>query len=293
MDFRNSQKGSGSVKRLQLLGIAALGLLAATGSAFAQAKKWETVKIATEGAYAPWNSTGPGGKLEGFEIDLIGELCPRMRVKCEIVAQDWDGIIPALSAGKYDAIMAGMQITDKRLETINFSRPYARTPGAFLVPKDSPLAKVPNDKVFDIGADAAAAQKAADEIKPLLKGKVVGVQGSTTLATLMERLFQGVEIREYKTTEQHDLDLAAGRVDAVAAATTALDITLSKPGFENFVIAGPGFTGGFMGRGVAAGLRKADQDLKAMFDEAIASALADGTISRLSQKWFKRDLAAK
>jgi octopine/nopaline transport system substrate-binding protein len=209
------------------------------------------------------------------------------------VAQDWDGIIPALGAGKYDAIMAGMQITEKRLETINFSRPYARTPGAFLVPKDSPLAKVPSDKVFDIGADPAAAQKAADEIKPLLKGKVVGVQGSTTLATLMERLFQGVEVREYKTTEQHDLDLAAGRIDAVAAATTALDITLSKPGFENFVIAGLGFTGGFMGRGVAAGLRKTDQDLKVMFDEAIASALADGTISRLSQKWFKRDLAAK
>ena len=152
---------------------------------------------------------------------------------------------------------------------------------------------MPSDKVFDIGADTAAAQKAADEIKPLLKGKVVGVQGSTTLATLMERLFQGVEIREYKTTEQHGLDLAAGRVDAVAAATTALDITLSKPGFETFVIAGPGFTGGFMGRGVAAGLRKADQDLKVMFDDAIASALADRTISRLSQKWFKRDLAAK
>jgi octopine/nopaline transport system substrate-binding protein len=281
------------VKRLQILGMAALGILAASSPAFAQAKTWDTVKIATEGAYAPWNFTGPGGKLEGFEIELIGELCPRMKVRCEIVAQDWDGIIPALQAKKYDAIMAGMQITEKRLETINFSRPYARTPGAFLVPKDSPLAKVPNDKVYDIGADLTSAQKGADEIKPLLKGKVVGVQGSTTLATMMERLFQGVEVREYKTTEQHDLDLAAGRIDAVAAATTSLDATLSKPGFEAFVIAGPGFTGGFMGRGVAVGLRKADEDLKGLFDDAIAAALADGTISRLSQKWFKRDLAAK
>ncbi|MBM6592999.1 transporter substrate-binding domain-containing protein [Microvirga pudoricolor] len=281
------------MKHRQIFGIVALGLLAATGGAFAQAKRWDVVRIATEGAYAPWNFTGAGGKLEGFEIDLVAELCPRMKVKCEIVAQDWDGIIPALNAGKYDAIMAGMQITDKRLETIDFSRPYARTPGAFLVPKDSPLAKVPNNQIFDIGVHAAAAQKAADEIKPLLKGKVVGVQGSTTLAIMMERLFPGVEIREYKTTEQHDLDLAAGRVDAIAAATTSLDTTLSKPGFENFVIAGPGFTGGFMGRGVAAGLRKSDQDLKAMLDDAIAAALADGTISRLSQKWFKRDLAAQ
>lgn len=281
------------MKLTRVLGLAAIGMTVLTSSALAQAKAWETVKIATEGAYAPWNFTGPGGKLQGFEIDLIAELCPRMKVKCEVVAQDWDGIIPALNARKYDAIMAGMQITDKRLEVINYSQPYAKTPGAFLVAKDSPLGKIRNDKVFDIGTDQASAQKAADELKPLLKGKVVGVQGSTTLATLMERLFQGVEIREYKTTEQHDLDLAAGRVDAVAAATTTLDITLSKPGFEDYVIAGPGFTGGFMGRGVAVGLRKDDPELKALFDGAIAAAIADGTVSRLSQKWFKRDLAAK
>src|ERR687890_117248 len=97
----------------------------AMGAASAQGKKWETVKIATEGAYAPWNFTGAGGKLEGFEIDLANDLCARMKVKCEIVAQDWDGIIPALQAKKYDAIMAGMSITDKRLEVINFSRTYA------------------------------------------------------------------------------------------------------------------------------------------------------------------------
>ena len=74
----------------------------------------------------------PGGKLDGFEIDLANDLCARMKVKCEIVAQDWDGIIPALKAQKYDAIMAGMNITDKRLEVINFSRPTrpTRTAGA-------------------------------------------------------------------------------------------------------------------------------------------------------------------
>src|SRR5215213_4207235 len=93
-----------------------LGLLAAAlglGGASAQTK---TVTIASEGAYAPWNFTGAGGKLEGFEIDLANDLCNRMKVKCEIVAQDFDGIIPALQAKKYDAIMAGMTITDKRKE---------------------------------------------------------------------------------------------------------------------------------------------------------------------------------
>ncbi len=108
------------MKFVKTISLALLGSALAIGGAAAQEK---TVKIATEGAYAPWNFTGAGGKLEGFEIDLANDLCARMKVKCEIVAQDWDGIIPALQAKKYDAIMAGMNITDKRLETICFSRP--------------------------------------------------------------------------------------------------------------------------------------------------------------------------
>ena len=88
-------------------------------------------------------SRGLAGKLEGFEIDLASELCGRMKVKCEIVAQDWDGIIPALQAKKYDAIMAGMSITDERKKTIDFAGPYAAGPNGFLVAKASPLAKMP------------------------------------------------------------------------------------------------------------------------------------------------------
>src|ERR687886_2156491 len=106
------------MKILGVLGAAALSILTAAGGASAQEK---TVKIATEGAYAPWNFTGAGGKLEGFEIDLANDLCARMKVKCEIVAQDWDGIIPALNAKKYDAIMAGMSITDDRKKVIEFT----------------------------------------------------------------------------------------------------------------------------------------------------------------------------
>ncbi|HZH52943.1 MAG TPA: transporter substrate-binding domain-containing protein, partial [Microvirga sp.] len=87
------------MKFVKTVSLALVGTALAFGGAAAQEK---TVKIATEGAYAPWNLTGPGGKLEGFEIDLANDLCGRMKVKCEIVAQDWDGIIPALQAKKYD-----------------------------------------------------------------------------------------------------------------------------------------------------------------------------------------------
>ena len=88
-----------------LAAVAALGLAAGVGAdAMAQAKDWKKIKIATEGAYAPWNFTNAAGKLEGFEVDLANDLCKRMKAECEIVAQDWDGIIPALNAKKFDAI---------------------------------------------------------------------------------------------------------------------------------------------------------------------------------------------
>jgi octopine/nopaline transport system substrate-binding protein len=277
------------MRLLRILGAAVVGSALAIGAAAAQGKKWETVKIATEGAYAPWNFTGAGGKLEGFEIDLANDLCNRMKVKCEVVAQDWDGIIPALQAGKYDAIMAGMNITDKRLEVINFSQPYAATPHGWGVMKDSPLAQLPGTgTVINIDKDPEGAKKAIEAWKPLLKGKTVGVQTSTVNSQFLEKYLKDtITIREYKTTEQHDLDLTAGRVDAIFAGHGALAATKEKPEFKDMVIAGTGVRGDVLGRGVAVGMRKQDADLKKLFDDAIAAAIADGTIEKLSQKWFK------
>jgi octopine/nopaline transport system substrate-binding protein len=274
---------------LGVLGAAALSILVTASGAVAQEK---TVKIATEGAYAPWNFTGAGGKLEGFEIDLANDLCGRMKVKCEIVAQDWDGIIPALQAKKYDAIMAGMTITDKRKEVINFSIPYADTPSVFLTAKNSPLAKLPGTgQVFNLGTQQAAAEKAIEDLKPLLKGKSIGVQTSTIQANFADKYLKGTaEIREYKTTEQHDLDLAAGRIDAVFAGAAQIIGTLEKPDFKDYAVVGPSLTGGLLGAGIAVGLRKDEADLKKAFDEAIQGAIKDGTIQKLSMKWFKTNI---
>ncbi len=269
------------------LGLALLGSALAVGGASAQGKKWETVKIATEGAYAPWNFSGPGGKLDGFEVELANELCRRMSVKCEIVAQDWDGIIPALQAGKYDVIMAGMNITPKREEVIQFSRVYAAGPHGFGVMKDSPLAKLSGTgQVLQLGSPEAA--KTIEEWKPLVKGKTVGVQGSTTNSAFLEKFFKDtVTIREYKTTEQHDLDLSAGRIDAIYAAHSSIAATMEKPEFKDMTIAGAGMGGDILGAGVAAGMRKGEAELKKLFDDAINGAIKDGTMEKLTGKWFK------
>jgi octopine/nopaline transport system substrate-binding protein len=274
---------------LKLALLAGIGLAGTMAGAHAQNRP-TAITIATEGAYAPWNFTGPDGKAAGFEVDLANDLCARMKLSCTVVIQDWDGLIPALNVGKYDVIMASMFITDKRLEVINFSRPYAIDPSSFVVAKTSPLAKAGLAGKFDLNKEADALP-VIEKMKPLLKGEVVGVQAATTNLAFVKKYFDGVvDIREYKTTEQHDLDLAAGRVDALFAQQTSLAATLSKPEYADYTIAGPGFLGGVFGRGTGAGFRKQDTVLLGMFNEAIGAAIADGTIRKLSEKWLKADV---
>jgi octopine/nopaline transport system substrate-binding protein len=263
----------------------------ATGAA---AKDWTTVRIATEGAYPPWNSTDASGQLIGFEIDLANDLCRRMQVECEIVAQDWEGIIPALTAGKYDVIMAGMSITDERKEVIGFSNNYAKTPGYFAVLKDSDLAAYEYPlEAADLDEIDADEQAAIDSLKEALDGATVGVQVATTHANfLAEHLGDTVEIRSYDTQENLDLDLQAGRVDAALASASYWYPLMETEKGADFTLIGPALNGGPFGAGVGAGIRQEDTDLVEMFNKAIAEAEADGTINRLAQQWFGFDVVS-
>lgn len=278
-----------TIRRMAALAAAFMTLVSVPLAGAADAPK--AITIATEGAYAPWNFTTADGKLDGLEIELANNLCDRMKIKCTIIAQNWDGLIPSLKVGKFDVIMASMFITPKRLESIDFTVPYAVDPSAFAVAKNSDLGKLGLSKEKFKLEDAAAAQAAIDKLKPLLKGKIVGVQSGTSNLEFLKKYFADtVEIREYKTTEQHDLDLAAGRVDALFAQETALAATLAKPEFADYTLAGPGFVGGVFGLGTGAGIRKEDTALKDMFNKAIGEAIADGTIKRLSEKWVHTDV---
>lgn len=259
----------------------------------AQSKDWSSIRIATEGAYKPWNFTDASGKLVGLEIELAENLCKRMNAKCEIVAQSFDGMIPAINAGKFDAIMATMNITEKRKEAIAFSRPYGQTPTTFAVLKSNALAKLPETgKVYPLSADGSgAAETSMNSLKPLLKGKLVGVQTSTAHANFLDKYFKDVvEIRQYKTSEQYDLDLAAGRLDAVFGSISFLKGMVEAPGNGEMMLAGPRYVGGVLGAGVAVGIRKTDLELRDKFDAAVGAAIADGTIKTLSMKWFGFDI---
>jgi octopine/nopaline transport system substrate-binding protein len=274
----------------RLLGVAMTAAMLAAGPALASDIK--TVKLGTEGAFPPWNSTNADGTLEGFEIDLGKILCERMKVECEWVVQDWKGIIPALNAGKFDAIMSGMSATAKRAEVIDFSIPYGSTGQTFGVLEDSDLAKLPlNGDVFPLASKPEEAKKAIEGIKPLLKGKIIGVQSSAIAERfLQENLADVAEIREYGKTQEHDLDLMSGRVDAIMASTAYISTAMKDPANKGMILAGPRFQGGILGKGSSLGLRKGSDELKAMFDKAIASARDDGTIKELSMKWFGFDV---
>jgi octopine/nopaline transport system substrate-binding protein len=257
-----------------------------------QAKDWKTVTIATEGGYAPWNLTLPGGKLGGFEPELIANLCERAKLQCNLVAQDWDGMIPGLQAGKFDILMDAVSITPEREKILAFSRPYAATPATFAVTDVKVLPKaVPTAGVVKLSGDPKADLPAIDTLRKQLKGKTIGIQSGTVYTKFINDGFKDVaSIRVYKTSPERDLDLANGRIDASFDDVTYYAASLDKKENTSITMAGPKIGGPIWGPGEGLAFRKQDPELKAKFDTAIGAALADGTVKKLSEKWFKTDV---
>jgi octopine/nopaline transport system substrate-binding protein len=267
-------------------------ILAMAGSI--EAKEWKKVRIATEGAYAPWNFMDSSGKLSGYEIDLANDLCSRMKVDCELIAQDWAGLFPGLNAGKYDLVMASVGVTEKRKETLSFSNFYAYQSSKFAVLKSNPLAKsVPDSNAMvDLDNMTPESTKAIDAIKKSLSAKVIGAQTATNQYKFLDAYFKDIaEIRDYKTAEQTDLDLSAGRIDALIVSTTYLKPLMTTDKGKDLALIGPYFRGKYFPIGNAAAFRKdQDKELVQMFNVALETAIKDGTVSKLSLKWFKYDV---
>jgi octopine/nopaline transport system substrate-binding protein len=264
-------------------------LLGASIATSAFGGNWSTVKIGTEGAYPPWNGTSAAGELEGAEIDLANDLCDRMGVTCVFVAQDWDGIIPALQSGKYDAIMAGMSITSERMQVIDFSQGYATEPASFAARSSSILSQM--GETGSVNLDLGHSDL-IDQLRAALNGGVVGVQGSTTHENFVREALGGmVTVKVYDTQQNLQLDLAAGRIDAALSDTSSLQDFMDSSSGSKVVFFGPKLGGGAFGPGVGVGLRQADRDLKTMFNKAINEARADGTLAAHFTKWFGKDIS--
>jgi len=250
------------------------------------------ITIATEGAYKPYNFKDSAGNLVGFEIDLAKELCKRIKIECTIIEQEWDGIIPGLTNGRYDAIMAGMSIKPDREKVISFSRYYAATPIRFATLKSSKFASYKGMMdAITLGEVDDKEKAELDGIRKALEGLTVGVQGSTTHESFMKEFMPGIALKTYAKMDDMILDLEAGRIDAGYTAVTYLGPLKEKN--KDIVEVGPDMTGGPLGRGVAVGIRQEDKELREAFTAAINSTIKDGTLSKMAIQWFAFDASAK
>lgn len=237
-----------------------------SGAALAAQK----LRIAIEGAYRPFNYVDPNGQLQGFDVDIAHALCNAMGTECVLVQQDWDGMIPGLLAKKFDVICSSMSITEKRKEAVNFTDPYYQAPPRFVAHKGSGLVVS----------------------KEGLKGKTIGVQRAATYADYLKDTYgDTITIKYYDTVEDHNLDLVAGRVDAVLAQSVYMSQWLATPEGKDFQFFGePILVKKYIGAGAGIAVRKEDTELLKQLNAALHEIIANGTHKKLADKYFTVDI---
>lgn len=242
---------------------ATLALTFALTLGLGTANAQEKLRIGTEGAYPPFNNLTSDGKLEGFDIDIAKAICEEMKVECEFVTQDWDGIIPALQANRFDAIVASMSITEERQKQVDFSEKYYSNTLNFIAPKDSDFSPE------NVGST------------------VIGVQEGTISANFAQDSYKDADVRGYPTQLEAYADLESGRVDAVLADFGVL---------YEWIESDAGACCEFKGEAVSSddeigiAIRKGDDQLRERLNAAIKALRANGKYQEINAKYFPFDV---
>ncbi|MBJ6127306.1 transporter substrate-binding domain-containing protein [Microvirga splendida] len=248
-----------------LAGAVALALVIAT-PAFAQNQK---VRVGVEGNYPPFSSIAPDGKLQGFDIDIANAICAEMKADCTLVQQEWDGMIPALNAKKFDMIVASMTITDERKKAVDFSDPYYDVPSRFIA----------KEGAFKDHSPAS------------LKGKKIIVLRNSPRAKFIAENYKDSEVLLADKETNVYLELAAGRGDvALGSAVVSGEAFLKKPEGKGYAQLGPSIRIG-AGSGVGIALRKDDAELRQKVNAALKAIRANGTYKKLADKYFDFDVS--
>ncbi|UCO97526.1 ABC transporter substrate-binding protein [Metapseudomonas lalkuanensis] len=255
------------MNKIVLLGTLAL----AAFSTLAQAGE-DTLRIGIEAAYPPFGFKTTEGNISGFDYDIGNALCAEMKIKCEWVEQEFDGLIPSLKVRKVDAVLSSMSITEDRLKSVDFSKKYYHTPGKLAMKAGSVI----NDPLVD------------------LKGKKVGVQRASTYDRYATDRFEsaGIEVVRYASQNEAFLDLAAGRLDATLADIINIDEGFIKtPTGKGFALLGPDFSDpNYFGKGAGIAFRKGDSANVARFNAAIDAIRANGKYQQVQAKYFAFDI---
>lgn len=257
--------------KLNLRKKVSLALIAATAVAAAgsvQAADLKQLRFGLEASYAPFESKSASGQLQGFDVDVGNAVCAKLNVKCVWVENDFDGLIPALQARKFDAINSDMTITDQRKQAIDFT---------------DPIYTIPNQLIAKNGSGLLPTVAS-------LKGKHVGVLQGTIQETYAKAKWApaGIDVVSYQTQDQVYADLASGRLDAAFQDSEAASKGfLKRPQGAGFDFAGPTVADEkLLGSGVGYGVRKGDKALLAQLNGALKALKADGTIEKIAAKYF-------
>lgn len=259
----NVTKGKFSMTKFKNLALAALATAVMSSGAFAA--DWAKIRVGTEGAYKPFNFIDSNGELQGFDVDIAKALCAEMKADCTFVAQDWDGIIPALLAKKYDVIIASMSITEERKKKVDFSNKYYNTPAKFVAKKGSGI---------------------SDTSPAGLKGKTIGAQSSTTHSSYLEDNYKDSTIKLYATQDEANADLAAGRLDAVLADSVVILAWLGGDGSCCEHVGESHNDPKWFGLGAGMAVRQGEDALKDKLNAALATILENGTYKKINDKYF-------
>ena len=251
--------------RKLITALTAVTLILGTGSVQAA-----DLRVGVEGAYPPFSWKESDGTLKGFDIEIAEAICAEMNRKCVLIEQDWDGMIPALLAKKFDTIIASMSITEERKKRVDFSDKYYNTPAKFVAKKGAGL----------------------EISKSGLKGKRIGLQRGTTHQCFMEKMYPEAELVLYGTQDEVFQDLAIGRIDAqFSDSIAANDGFLKTDAGKDFE-----FTGGDQhdeachGPGAGMTVRKQDKELRMELNAAIKAIREKGIYQKINAKYFDFDI---
>ena len=258
-----------------LYGIGLMGIIVAlfSGSAIAADDSWEKVKasgklvIGIDDAFPPMEFRNEQNELVGFDIDASRELGKRLGIDIEHVPTAWKGVIMSLKTGKFDIIWSGMSITEERKKEIAFTKPY-------IMEKQIMVVKGDNQKI--------------KSVKDLGEKHVAGVQlGSTSEEALAKLGATFKEIKRYDTNTTAFMDLKIGRIDALAVDELVGRYYLSQRPGEYRVLPEP-----LTSEPIGVGVRQEDAALKDMIQKTLDAMFADGTMRKISIKWFGDDITA-
>ncbi len=223
----------------------------------------QDIRFATEASYPPFEFVGTDNTIQGFDIDLANALCKEIEANCTFTNQAFDGLIPGLKFRRFDAVIAGMDITEERLKQVDFTKPYYENSAVFIANKG---------QIADVSA---------------LKGKAVGIQNGTTHQKFLLEQHPEVNTVAYASYQMAILDLKSGRLSAVFGDTAVVNEWLkNEPTLESVgeKVTNPEY----FGTGLAIAVRKNNSELQDKFNQALDKVQADGTYQKIYDKWFAK-----